>query len=98
MHAPWSNNILEGKISNENPFYDNHNFSAGFVPPSGMLHASGYPISYPQHLYSGYQPPFLPSQLSQQGIAQLRSPHSCFYGMAAKDLNHNLQERIRTGG
>ena len=87
MHAPWSNNILQRKMSNEDPFYDNHNISAGFVPPSGMLHASGYQIPYPQHLHSGYQPPFMPTQLSQQGIAQLLSSCCCFYDLSAKDLN-----------
>ena len=43
-------------------------FSAGFVPPSGMLHASRHQIPYPHHLYSGYQPTFMPMQLPQQGI------------------------------
>ena len=60
--------LLEGKMSNENPFHDNYNFTAGFVPASSMLHASGYQIPYPPHLYSGYQPTFMPTQLSQQGI------------------------------
>ena len=77
---------LEGKMSNENPFYDKHNFCAGFAPPSGMLHASGYQIP-PPHLYSGYQPPFMQSQLSQQGIAQLWSSH-CLYSCQLRTSNN----------
>ena len=76
------------KIATENtsyPMYDN--FTAGFVPPSHMLHPSGYQIPYPYHLHSGYQPPFMPTQLSQQGIAQLWSSHCRFYALSAKDLN-----------
>ena len=46
------------------PAYDN--LSAGFVLPSRMQRADGYKI--PTHSYSKYQPIFIPSQLSQQGI------------------------------
>ena len=50
------------------PMYDIYNCTAGFVSPSGMLHAGGYLIPPPRHLYSQYQPTFMQSQLSQQGI------------------------------
>ena len=83
IHVPCSNYwraewVRKVRLAIQNSSY--HNFSSGFAPHSGMLHASGCRILPPQHFDSGYQSPFMPSQ---QGITHLWSSGCCFYAMSS---------------
>ena len=86
IHVPCSNYwraewVRKVRLAIQNSSYQTYyNFSSGFAPHSGMLHASGCWIPPPQHFDSGYQPLFMPSQ---QGITHLWSSGCCFYAMSS---------------